>query len=237
MKYLLKYIDYKHYKISQNTAIIIFIIPIITFSLISLLVIIPATRGFCYFLLKENELIEILTFIIFFVSGFFGLTQIFKLKKKIEKNIILFYGLFSLFLILIAMEEIAWGQWFFYFETPDSWNKINIQGETTLHNIKGIQGRTAILRFLFGLGGIIGIVLKVKSNFKKIYAPSILFPWFSIIFVYTSIELIHDFFLIGLKYEYAITKLSEFIELLIAGSSFLFLWLNFKKLRSEILQN
>ena len=103
------------------------------------------------------KLIEILTFIIFFVSGFFGLTQIFKLRKKNRKDIILFYGLFSLFLILIAMEEIAWGQWFFYFETPDSWNKINIQGETTLHNIKGIQGRTAILRFLFGLGGIIGI--------------------------------------------------------------------------------
>ena len=98
MKYLLKYIDYKHYKISQNTAIIIFIIPIITFSLISLLVIIPATRGFCYFLLKENELIEILTFIIFFVSGFFGLTQIFKLKKKNRKEY--YFVLWIVFIVL-----------------------------------------------------------------------------------------------------------------------------------------
>ncbi|NMH88170.1 hypothetical protein [Flavivirga algicola] len=129
------------------------------------------------------------------------------------------------------MEEISWGQWFFHFETPESWAKINGQGETTLHNLHGLQGHSEVLRMVFGLGGLFGIALGYFNKLKKISVPPILFLWFLIIFCHAAVDFIQDRVSISARYDFAIVKTSEFIELLIAGSSFLYLWLNFRKLK------
>ncbi|TGV01587.1 hypothetical protein [Flavivirga rizhaonensis] len=129
------------------------------------------------------------------------------------------------------MEEISWGQWFFHFKTPESWAKINGQGETTLHNLQGLQGHSEILRMVFGLGGMLGIILGNLNKFKKISAPPVLISWFIIIFCHATVDFVQDRVSISTKYDFAIVKTSEFIELLIAGSSFLYFWLNFRMLK------
>ena len=47
------------------------------------------------------------------------------------------------------------------------------------------------------------------------------------------IDFIQDKVVISQQYDFAIVKTSEFIELLIAGSSFLYLWLNFRVLNKK----
>ena len=42
--------------------------------------------------------------------------------------------LWTLALVYFAGEEASWGQWYFGWETPESWAAINDQGETNLHN-------------------------------------------------------------------------------------------------------
>jgi len=131
------------------------------------------------------------------------------------------------------MEEISWGQWFFHFETPESWKVINAQGETTLHNLGAMQENNDVLRLIFGLGGLLGIALRKITGFEKIGAPLILLLWFLIISFHAFLDMVVD------SYDYhqyriitPIIRFNELIEFLVAGASFLYLWLNSKLLKT-----
>lgn len=223
----------EQYKISKTTARIIFATPLIATILIGTLIIITATRGFALSLLVENSPVELLTFAFFLIGGVFGIYFVLNIYKTTENYISVFYMFFSICLIVLAMEEVAWGQWFFHFETPTEWAKINEQGETTLHNLKGMQGHTEILRLIYGLAGLIGILLSNISTLKKISVPKILILWYAIISIHASIDVYNDIVKINEDFDHGMTSTSEFIELLIAGSSFLYLWLNFKVIRKK----
>lgn len=45
---------------------------------------------------------------------------------------------FTLSCFYIAGEEHSWGQWFFYWETPEFWGEFNRQNETNLHNTSSL---------------------------------------------------------------------------------------------------
>ncbi len=46
-----------------------------------------------------------------------------------------FFGLLALACLYVVLEEISWGQRIFGFESPELFEKHNIQGETNLHNL------------------------------------------------------------------------------------------------------
>jgi hypothetical protein len=190
----------------------------------------PSTRNFGIWLLAENNPVELLTFIFLLFGSIYGFSFSFKSRKSHEKYVSIFFGVFSIFLIFIAMEEIAWGQHIFHFETPSEWKKINLQGETTIHNLSGLQGKSEIFRFIYGIGGITGIILSKYSFFSKISPVKILWSWFFIILIHSSIDIFTDIIKINEFYDKGIQRTSELIELLIAISAVLYLWLNRIKL-------
>jgi glucan phosphoethanolaminetransferase (alkaline phosphatase superfamily) len=59
----------------------------------------------------------------------------------------------ALLFFLVGGEEISWGQRIFAIGTPDSVRAVNVQGETNLHNVKGIHEtvRALSLVTLWGL--------------------------------------------------------------------------------------
>ena len=149
--------SHNDYKTSSFIAKFILFLPVILSLLFGILLIIPRTRMFGIWLLEENKPVELLTFFLFLFGGIYGFKFLFKIVKLKRRLTFFFYLIFSVSLTFLALEEIAWGQWFFSFDTPEYWKNINMQGETTLHNLKGIQGNMEIFRFLFGIGGICGI--------------------------------------------------------------------------------
>ena len=86
--------------------------------------------------LDENSLIEWLTFLLLIMSAYIhaciGLTKEFKGGRR-------YFFLASIALFILGMEELSWGQMVFNWETPNQLALINSQGETTLHNIYGIN--------------------------------------------------------------------------------------------------
>ena len=62
-------------------------------------------------------------------------------------------------LALVLMEELAWGQVIFSWQTPPLLNEINAQNETTLHNIGWFQDRLDMGTFLVTLGVLAVVVL------------------------------------------------------------------------------
>ena len=185
-------------------------------------------------MLKENQTVELLTFAVLLMGSIVGLRLAIWLLKRGESHLVAgFYLVFALALGLIAMEEIAWGQWFLGFKTLPAWEAINAQGEMTLHNVRPIHGKTEILRILFGVGGIIGILLMRVRRFRKVGACVLLLPWFLIIVSHASIDLYDDFGTMLSRFKYWIGRTAELIELLIAIAGLLYLTLNRRMLQSQ----
>ncbi|MFZ2170221.1 MAG: hypothetical protein WAW61_11355 [Methylococcaceae bacterium] len=186
-------------------------------------------------MLDENHPVELLTFVFALLGGIFGLALARRAKNQGEKTFVFsFYLFFSVALIFVAMEEIAWGQQFFKFDTPAAWRSINLQGETTFHNIVGMQGHSEILRLIFGLGGLVGVWLSFYPFFQKIGAPVILLSWFLIISFHAAVDYYNDYFPIEPRFDYYVRRSSELVEMFIAISGFLYVILNSKMLSNTL---
>ncbi|WOD43424.1 hypothetical protein [Hwangdonia lutea] len=222
---------FNNYSVSKKAALFIFFLPILIIICYNSLLAVPSFRSFAFWLQYENKPIETLTFLFFLFGGFLGVYLAITISKHIKKLIVVFYTFFSICLILIAMEEIAWGQWFLFFDTPEYWKKMNIQGETTIHNLKGFHGHNEILRLLYGFSGILGIALNKYAMFKKIGVHIILLPWFVIIILHSIADIFTNSENISISIYRGLQVNSELIELLISISAFLYLWLNSKMLK------
>ena len=66
---------------------------------------------------------------------------------------------FSVLLGLLLLEELAWGQVIFGWQTPESIRSINAQQETTLHNIGWFQDRLDLFTFLATVAVLALVVL------------------------------------------------------------------------------
>jgi hypothetical protein len=189
--------------------------------------ILPPTRHAVLWSLEENGPVELLTFAFLLAGGLWGVALAWRTKALGARNLTTaFYVIFSVGLILTAMEEIAWGQWFFGFETPASIKEINMQGELTLHNIRGLQGHNEFLRAAYGLGGIVGVGLSVCNRLPEIAAPVILLPFFAVIAGISGIDIYNGSWPLRADFDYAIQRLAELMEMLIGMSALLYVWLN-----------
>ncbi len=159
--------------------------------------------GFRYYrrhLLGEDEAIEMITFALFSLAAVYGIKLSLRLRlAKFSKWICGFYLVFSIGLLFIAFEEIAWGQHLFHFRPPRFMIEANKQGELTLHNLSWMHRKTEVLRIAFGLGGLLGIVLGSIKRFSKVKPLSILAPWCVFIIATGTFDLIDDFVELNLK--------------------------------------
>lgn len=217
-------------KPKQVRSFTIKITPLIILPLFFMALYFEKTREITLWLLKENRPVEIATFIFLLLGAIFGIKLTYNMIKEGSPPIFyIFLSCFSFLLFFTAMEEIAWGQHMFHFETPLFWKDVNFQNETTLHNIKALQHRSEIPRFIFGLGGLFGIWLNRFPYFKTIASDKILFTWFGIIAVHAGIDVYNDFFPIQPNFDYNISRTAELIEMMIGFSGFLYIILKMKR--------
>jgi len=187
----------------------------------------------------ENKLVESLQFPVFLFAGFLGLTLAWRTWLQMEKGwITAFYIIFGLGMVFIAGEEIAWGQQFLGFRTPDFIQSFNVQNEFTLHNVGAIQDHTDFLNLFFGIAGVLGIKLGARRKFKRIGIDPLLISWFSLILILGAFGVGFDFYLDGspLNYpdQYPFHIQTETAELLIGMGSCLYLWLNLATLSPRL---
>jgi len=199
------------------------------FLIFQLLLTFPAFASLKPIFWGENGPLENLQFVFFLMGAILSLRMAWFTGIQREKNIVwLFYLAFSLGLFFIAMEEIAWGQQFLRFQTPESIKAFNVQNEFTIHNVELLQDRTDILNLFFGVSGLVGIWLTRTNNIQFLSIPKILNVWFAIIFIMSVAGVYIDFFSISQQIDYSIHKQTETVEMVIAGGAFLFVWFNLR---------
>ena len=118
--------------------------------------------------LEQETLVEHLSSILFLVSSIILIISIFykgnidvpKMDKVIIRNWLIFC---SVFLLIMYLEEISWGQQFFRWESTGIFKESNIQSETNLHNFIG-----PFFRFIYPIAGMgLFIILFLMWFFYK----------------------------------------------------------------------
>jgi hypothetical protein len=185
------------------------------------------TRSATRALLAENGPVELLTFVCLMAAGVLALALVRRLGQRGESALARRFGVaFAIGLLLVAMEEIAWGQHILGFSTPGFLRALNRQGETTLHNLPGIHGRTEVLRLIFGAGGLAGVALGRWPAWRAVAAPRLLLPWFAVIAAHAACDLYADFLPVPRHTDFLLWSTAELIELLIAIAALLYVVLN-----------
>lgn len=218
---------------ADSFASVIALFPVASFLLFAFFIALPDTRQSTLWLLEENHPVEMLTFVFLLAGGLRGLAL--ARQTRCEDTFCAnFYLVFALGLLLIAMEEIAWGQQLLDFQTPAAWTELNAQGETTLHNVHGLQGRSELFRLAFGLAGLIGISTERYPSMRNIAAPAILLSWFLVIAAHSAVDVFNDFIPLHKDFDAGWTRLAELIEMLIGMAGFLYIELNARR-RAKLL--
>lgn len=183
----------------------------------------PSTRNRARWMMAENHHVELLTFASLFLAMILAARLAWKARRT--TLVAVFWALFSAGLLFAAMEEVAWGQTFFGFETPQVLQGLNRQNELTLHNLPGLHNRTEFFRIAFGLGGIFGVWLYSRNRLRQIAPPPVLLSWFVLIAVLAGLDLLNDFYRIHKRFDKNIHELSEVVEMMVGFSALLFVWL------------
>lgn len=215
------------YALSESLAGFLVWIPIAMAILSPILIGLPITRQAFIVLVSENRPVELLTFLFLIVGAFIAARLARLCQKHGEPAFVsVFYVLYGIGMFVVGMEEIAWGQWFIGFETPESIRQLNAQGELTIHNLRGLHGGSEFFYVSFCFAAAIGIALRGKSSFETIAAPTVLVPYLAVIGVYSLGELYCDYFPAPRGIAFAFARNSEVIEMLIGMAAFLYSWLN-----------
>jgi len=195
-------------------------------------------KSYIDLIVKEHYPVETLTFIVIIASVFIGIKFVLLMyRKKVESYKTIFISLIVLGLIFVGLEEISWGQWFFYFKSPEYFKETNLQRETNIHNLKDLHVIFEYIRVIIGVGGLISIFLNNKSTFKYISSPLVLTISFLIITVFSAID-VYNFYLPNQRLLFQIGGFwwflkfnMEIIEMLIGISAFIFLYSNYRRLK------
>ncbi len=223
----------------RTPRIILIAFPIVLAVLCAVLLWIPETRSEAKWLLsgrhREQRPVELITFAAFMVGGIMGMALSWRLIRQREPIcLVVFYVIFSLGLLVTGMEEVAWGQWLFRFETPGIFKTINRQRELTLHNIQGLHGHSEYFRLIFGVGALAGLGAAFVKPLRRIAVPRILWSWVLVIAVFAAIDFLMDIYRPD-RYTYRTfgVYMSEITEMLIGLLGVLYVWLKAKMFRSE----
>ena len=180
-----------------------------------LLYLVPATRHVAEWLMREDSIVEDITFASLLLASGLGAGLAWRTRRNGETRWVWgFLAILSLGLFFVAMEEVSWGQWIFFFKTPASFEHLNRQGETNLHNLPGLFGRSEYLRLSFGVGGLAGLWAARIPAVAKVATPRALRGWFVVVTAYVLLDLVDD--LVDAPWFFStFSPMSEWVEMLI----------------------
>lgn len=133
-------------------------------------------------MVKEDGPVEYLSALLFLVGSVVALKASL-LAQDVQSK--LFTGLFSAGLLFIALSEVSFGQRIFGWGTPEPLKAINIQDETTIHNIRGVQYVVyeimPLVILAYALFGQMVAWALANSMFRKYFSADVLriapVPW------------------------------------------------------------
>jgi hypothetical protein len=151
---------------------------------------------------NPEGLVEWLQFGFYFLAGLIFVVAGSRLAHK-EKGLgKLIPLMFGIFVLIVALEEISWGQKVLNFTTPEAISRVNTQGELTIHNLESVQ---PLLHSAYIVAGVAlsslpfirnrKVVKLIKPELSDWLPSSKLIPYFiSISIFYSSFDYLNPLF-------------------------------------------
>ena len=148
----------------------------------------------------EGGIVEILQFLFIGLAVLWAAKRFFDVQGRFLKAWVFLLMVGSFY---IAGEEVSWGQWFFYWDTPDFWMGINDQSETNLHNTSSWLDQKPRLLLFAGMivGGLIIPAMRrwkpsrLPTRFAAIYPENhMVIPALGVLVPYLVQEIAEHFF-------------------------------------------
>lgn len=207
-------------------------VPLGIVAVFSALLALPATREAAQWSLGEHRPVELLSFALFVVGGVWALRVAAAERRRGSPALVVaFYALFGVGLLVVGGEEVAWGQWFVRFETPEAIAAVNTQGELTLHNHEVFNDHLEAFPMAFGLAGLLGIWLGRFRAWAPVAAPRALWVWFAVVAGVSAVDLLQDWYVLHPDFDHLVNWLDEAIEMMVAAAGLLYVALNAARLR------
>lgn len=222
------------------TAFISLIVP----ALIMLTGVVTALMGKAAYkwFIEEDGVSEDLQVIFWTLALGLGFIVTKRLWKNGTKIFALLYLILNLGIIFIIGEEISWGQRIFGWETSAKMKAINKQAETNIHNIEGVGDKIKWLHVVVGAYGTVCPLLLLLYNIDPRHqqAAVLLVPHYTLLpyFAATFLWRLQAVLWKPPKLLYfVISEYSEVMELVLAVAFFMFLFFQFRRLKSPVPQN
>lgn len=183
-------------------------------------------------LLAEDSMVEWLQVLCLVGAGSFLSFLAIRLSKSGQKGTALVYGLVAVGSWFLAGEEISWGQRIFGWQTPEALEQVNRQGETTLHNIRGVQELVPAAMLLASLYGACAPLVwaAVRARWTKATPMHLLIPPLSLVPAFALAAGYRLFRLfVWPAADYGISEYSEVMELCLYLGLALFSWFNVRR--------
>lgn len=114
----------------------------------------------------EDGVVELLTPVVLIPAIVIGMMLMLQMRQYLPtNNSRIWLGLVTLGAFYMAGEEVSWGQWLFYWDTPETFTAINDQNETNLHNTNSLFDQKP--RLLLELWVLAGAIRAWYMSFKE----------------------------------------------------------------------
>jgi len=147
-------------------------------------------------IVKEDKIIEYLQFYVLLIGSIWCFKRTYFLSKTQMKLLSLFFSISAIGLLVVAGDEISWGQRILNIEVHEDIKQLNRQEELTVHNLYSVEW-LVIYGYvtLSTAGSFLWLVPYSLSFTRKItnYLPShLLFFYFLFPFIFFTAQLLND---------------------------------------------
>ena len=115
---------------------------------------------------REDGVIEGGTVLCFLVASVGSAVLAAKSRYKPRK---VFCGILAVGFFFCAGEEMSWGQHLFGWKAPEAITKVNVQGETNLHNLSGYFADHIFIAGTFFYGGVLPFVAARSAVWRRVF--------------------------------------------------------------------
>lgn len=198
--------------------------------------------------IQEDGILEYTQAVAYLIAALVALSMAVVFWRSGHSSYAALYSVLALALLLVSGEEISWGQRIFHFSSPEYFQRENVQGELTIHNLNPIQ------KWLHSAYMIVGFVLAfswlfVTGRLRQRYplAATFLVPGWFLTFYFLPVGLLYCYFdhlsVLAVRLGCASCKFGEIVfwgdqepaEFLLALGILLFVTINRRRLSRQCL--
>ena len=189
--------------------------------------------------ISEDGPVEVLTFIVYIITFIVSILVANSLRKVKRKRAATLFFIIAFVFILIALEEISWGQRIIGFETSGIFSE-STQGEVNIHDLRPIEYFEDPSFIVVGfVGGLLWILFLKSPNtnnssFKTFFVPRwyLMTYFIPVAIFYILLNLAPPEVTVnGISWNFLFPKDQEPFELLLALGFFGFVLSNYIRLR------